>query len=234
MTKNLYGALIIVSTLASCGAVKTIQNRPDGPDAKFIDDITYAPKQVTSYQTMKGQQYNDDAQTTKKESTTKKEQPTIGVMAKNNSSDNYDENATSTVQLKEKFAFYLKTEASEIKNIALYKAVDNWLGTRYHYGGTSHRGVDCSSLMQHLYTEAIGTEIPRTARLQHGFTKRISRADLQEGDLIFFNTTGGVSHVGMYLKNDKFVHASTSRGVTISDLNDNYYTKRYIGAGRVL
>jgi cell wall-associated NlpC family hydrolase len=228
MTKNLFGALIIVSTLASCGAVKTIQNRPDSQDAKFIDDITYAPKQVTSYQTFKGQQYNETAPTVKKE------QPAVGVMVKNNSSTRSDERAASTMQLKEKFAFYLKTETTEITNIALYKAVDNWLGTRYHYGGTSHKGVDCSSLMQHLYNEAIGTEIPRTARLQHGFTKRISRADLQEGDLIFFNTTGGVSHVGMYLKNDKFVHASTSRGVTISDLNENYYAKRYIGAGRVL
>jgi cell wall-associated NlpC family hydrolase len=228
MTKNLFSALIIVSTLASCGAVKTIQNRPEGQDAKFIDDITYSPKQVTSYQTLKGQEYGENAQTNKKE------QATVGVMVKN-ASTTYDVNATSTVQLKEKFAFYLKTETSEIINIALYKAIDSWLGTRYHYGGTSHRGVDCSSLMQHLYNESGGeAALPRTARLQHGFTKRVSRADLQEGDLIFFNTTGGISHVGMYLKNDKFVHASSSRGVTISDLNENYYAKRYLGAGRIL
>lgn len=227
MTKNLFGALIVVGTLASCGAVKTIQNGPGGQDARFIDDITYAPKQVRTSHTFKGSN-----QVGGPNNHIEEKEPESSAMS-NATNVAYEDNAAGTTVLKEKFAFYLKTTPAEIKNIALYKAINKWLGTRYLYGGTTQRGVDCSSLMQHLYDESVGSSIPRTARLQHEFTKRISRADLKEGDLIFFNTTGGISHVGMYLKNDKFVHASCSRGVTISDLNENYYAKRFIGAGRV-
>ena len=64
-------------------------------------------------------------------------------------------------------------------------------------------------------------------------SRRISRTDLKEGDLLFFNTTGGISHVGIYLQNNKFVHASASQGVTVSDMFDPYYLRRFIGAGRV-
>lgn len=75
--------------------------------------------------------------------------------------------------------------------------------------------------------------LPRTARSQYYMGTRIRRNQLTQGDLVFFNTTGGISHVGVYLANNKFVHASASSGVMISDLEDVYFKRRYAGAARV-
>jgi lipoprotein Spr len=139
------------------------------------------------------------------------------------------ENASS---LQLKYAQMLDVEVEQIVNLNLFKVLDEWLGTPYHLGGTTKDGIDCSALMQILFTSLYGITLPRTAREQYSFSRRISRTELKEGDLIFFNTIGGVSHVGMYLQNNKFIHASTS-GVTISDLYDEYWMKRFIGVGRV-
>ena len=76
-------------------------------------------------------------------------------------------------------------------------------------------------------------QLPRTAREQKAITTWIPMSDLREGDLVFFNTRGSVSHVGVYLHNNKFVHASTSGGVMISDLNETYWSRKLIGAGRL-
>jgi cell wall-associated NlpC family hydrolase len=226
MVKNLIGALIVVGTLASCGAVKSVQEKSfrGAQDTKFLDDISYSPNKTTTYQTFSGNNQLGGKGASEVEP--------AGVVSEAEA-DMSETSSLSNKAIQTKYASYLQVSPSDIKNIALYRAISNWLGTRYRYGGTSHKGVDCSSLMQHLLDESDGTSVPRTARLQYGATTRVSRNELKEGDLVFFNTTGGVSHVGMYLQNDKFVHASSSRGVTISDLNENYYTKRYIGGGRI-
>ena len=138
------------------------------------------------------------------------------------------ENA-SKIQIK--YALLLDTEVEQLQNTTLYAGIDEWLGTRYRLGGTTKDGIDCSAFVQILYITQFGINIPRTAREQYDVTQRISRTDLKEGDLVFFNTQGGVSHVGMYLQNNKFVHASSS-GVTISDLFDPYWERRFIGVGR--
>ncbi len=78
-----------------------------------------------------------------------------------------------------------------------------------------------------------GFAAPRTAREQYKATEHIKKDKLKEGDLVFFNTHGGVSHVGLYLENNYFVHASSSEGVTISNLDDHYYAKRFVCGGRV-
>ena len=87
--------------------------------------------------------------------------------------------------------------------------------------------------MQAVYLAAFAMVVPRTAFEQFRVTNRISAVEMKEGDLVFFNTTGGVSHVGIYLRNNKFIHASSSRGVTVSDLFDPYYLKRFLGVGRI-
>jgi lipoprotein Spr len=87
--------------------------------------------------------------------------------------------------------------------------------------------------MQVLFSSVYGISIPRTAREQFQFSNKISKEDLKEGDLVFFNTTGGVSHVGLYIQNNKFVHASTSGGVTISDLDEDYWSRKMIGVRRI-
>lgn len=138
------------------------------------------------------------------------------------------ENA-SKVQIK--YSLLLDTEVEQIQNVNLYTSIDEWIGTRYRLGGTNKSGIDCSALVQILYVTQYGVNLPRTAREQYEATQRISRTNLKEGDLVFFNTQGGVSHVGVYLQNNKFVHAS-SGGVTISDLFDEYWERRFIGVGR--
>ena len=95
----------------------------------------------------------------------------------------------------------------------------------------------CSAFACSLFAAVYGiTGLPRTSKEQYDATRRVNRDDLQEGDLVFFHTLGKhrtVTHVGVYLRNNKFIHASIS-GVMISDMNDGYYDKHYVGAGRII
>ncbi len=131
-----------------------------------------------------------------------------------------------------KYAVILDTEVEELANLELYKFIENWWGTPYRMGGLTQRGIDCSAFVQSLFWSVYGLSLPRLAREQKQACAKLNQRDLHEGDLVFFNTRGGVSHVGVYLHNNKFVHASTSSGVTISDLQDPYWNVRYLGAGR--
>ena len=155
------------------------------------------------------------------------------------STDNYSynssrsgENAPSSSSLQFKYAQLLNTDADQVKNIPLYQTIDEWYGVPYKLGGTTKQGIDCSAFVQTVFISAFGVTLPRTARDQYNLTRRISQTQLQEGDLLFFNTRGGVSHVGIYLQNNKFIHASVS-GVMISDMFDPYYVKHLVAAGRV-
>jgi cell wall-associated NlpC family hydrolase len=130
-----------------------------------------------------------------------------------------------------KYALLLDIEV-ELVNLNLFRVIDEWYGTRYQLGGSSKAGIDCSAFMQVLFTTIYGISLPRTAHEQFNFARKITRAELKEGDLVFFNTIGGISHVGMYLSNNRFVHASTN-GVTITSLLDNYYSKRLVAVGRI-
>ncbi len=113
-------------------------------------------------------------------------------------------------------------------------AARSWLGTPYKYGGTSRQGVDCSALMMFVFREA-GESLPRTSRQQFMVGSAVERRDLRAGDLVFFNTSGsGVSHVGLFIGNDAFIHASSSQGVVREMMTAPYFTGRYMGARRIL
>jgi cell wall-associated NlpC family hydrolase len=109
--------------------------------------------------------------------------------------------------------------------------------TPYHYGGNSLDGIDCSAFTGSVYSQAFNMTLPRSAREQYTIGEIIpSREDLKFGDLVFFNTRRRVKpgHVGIYIGDNKFVHASSKHGVIVSSLGDEYYTKRYMGGRRVL
>lgn len=117
---------------------------------------------------------------------------------------------------------------------SLNASARKYLGAPYRYGGTTSSGFDCSGYTQVVFREN-GISIPRSTSGQFGIGQSVSKNNLQAGDLVFFNTTGrGVSHVGIYVGNNNFIHASTSRGVMVSSIYDPYYWgSRYIGAKRV-
>jgi len=109
------------------------------------------------------------------------------------------------------------------------------LGTPYRFGGNSLAGIDCSAFTQFIYRETAKIMLPRTAREQINAGQKVTRKNLQFGDLVFFNTRRKVrvSHVGIYLGDDLFAHASSRSGVTIGSLKSTYYNKRFIGGSRL-
>ena len=116
----------------------------------------------------------------------------------------------------------------------LIVASQDWLGTPYSYGGTSSSGVDCSGFVRSVFQKA-GITLPRTSREQAETGRNVSIAEVEPGDLLFFNTSGeGVSHVGMSIGGPRFVHASSSRGVIVSSLEEPYYRERFLFARRHL
>ncbi|MEW6509010.1 MAG: NlpC/P60 family protein [Bacteroidota bacterium] len=110
-----------------------------------------------------------------------------------------------------------------------------FLDTPYKYGGNTENGIDCSAFTKQVFQNSVEVELPRSTREQFKIGENISKYDLKFGDLIYFNTTkrSYPGHVGIYLGDDQFVHASRSLGVIVSNLNDPYYKKRFIGARRV-
>ena len=109
-----------------------------------------------------------------------------------------------------------------------------WLGTPYMSGGASKSGTDCSGFVSSVYLEKEGMYIPRTTVDEYKMGKIVSKGDWVIGDLVFFGEKSKVNHVGIYVGNGNFIHASTSRGVMISPLSDAYWEPKYIGARRYL
>jgi cell wall-associated NlpC family hydrolase len=130
---------------------------------------------------------------------------------------------------------YTNVTPKGINRDALLLDAVSFLGAPYKYGGNSKEGVDCSGLTCNVYESAIKKKLPRSTKEQFQTGTTIEKGELQFGDLVFFNTTGGKpSHVGIYIEDDLFVHASVVSGVTISSLESTYYKNRFVGARRVV
>ncbi|MEM6160824.1 bifunctional murein DD-endopeptidase/murein LD-carboxypeptidase [Erwinia sp. P6884] len=158
------------------------------------------------------------------------------------STNNHDNAQTDTHAVKNHNGFLLQASQDEFEQLVqnvdiksrLMDQYADWKGVRYRFGGTSKRGIDCSAFVQTTFREQFGLDLPRSTYGQEDVGKSINRSRLRAGDIILFRTGSRGRHVGIYLGNDNFVHASTSSGVMISSLNDSYWKPRYREARRVL
>ena len=118
--------------------------------------------------------------------------------------------------------------------LSLYLTVSDWLGTPYRYGSMSKSGTDCSGFTVNIFREVFDADISRTSRSLFAGSRRIAKEELLPGDMVFFKTRGrSISHVGVYLGNNRFAHSANGTGVKISDLDEEYYQRRYAGGGRM-
>jgi len=123
---------------------------------------------------------------------------------------------------------------STTSNVKLFQFVYDWIGTPYRFGGSSKKGIDCSAFTKELYSKVFNLDIQRNSRDIFSMVSPVKKDELKEGDLVFFKIhSRSISHVGIYLGNNKFAHAS-SKGVAISNLDDDYYSRYFYRGGRLL
>ncbi|MEN8141463.1 MAG: NlpC/P60 family protein [Thermodesulfobacteriota bacterium] len=127
-----------------------------------------------------------------------------------------------------------KTPASSARQAVLEKQLKKWQGVPYRYGGLSKKGIDCSGLVHLIYRDTFHIKLPRSTKDQVGKGRSISRAELTPGDLVFFKIPGKGRHVGIYLDKNRFLHASTTKGVLTSRLDNPYWQENYWQSRRVL
>jgi lipoprotein Spr len=133
-----------------------------------------------------------------------------------------------------KYAQMLDVPVEKVLNTPLYNFIEDWWATPYRLGGKNKEGIDCSNFSNTLLTTVFRYNSSGTSTQLFQKAKKLSNNQMKEGDLVFFRINQkDVSHVGVYLANDRFVHASTSSGVMISDLNEPYWKKYYAGGGRI-
>jgi lipoprotein Spr len=152
------------------------------------------------------------------------------VPTQNNEKSNDDQDNL----IKDYFSQIMGVAVSTTSNIKLFQFVYDWIGTPYHFGGNSKKGIDCSAFTKELYDKVFNLTIKRNSRNIFSMVSPVSKGELKEGDLVFFKIhSRSISHVGIYLGNNRFAHASM-RGVAISSLDDEYYSKYFYKGGRVL
>ena len=220
--KNLLIVSVVVGSLSASPSLAKAQKSVNS--FKSIDAI--APSKAVKF--IEGIEINRDVPTIKEATSA------VGETKKNVTIPAISE-VKSAIEncspLQFKYAQLMDVDVESLNNIDLLNFIDEWWATRYRYGGTTKKGIDCSALTGALHKNVFGTVLPRTAREQYKICTKVTRENLQQGDLVFFNTTGGISHVGVYLGNNHFLHSSCHSGVTISSLDDNYYSRKYIGGG---
>ena len=148
----------------------------------------------------------------------------------------------ASVQVSNATAYFdhKKFQSSPKKSVAYKEESTNvlkkhylkWQGTRYQAGGVSRSGVDCSGFTKVTFKEIFGRNLPRTASEQSLSGKKVTSGNLKAGDLVFFKRGHNTQHVGIYLENGKFMHASSTHGVSISSMNNQYWKEKFYKATR--
>lgn len=131
--------------------------------------------------------------------------------------------------------FTLGTGSVSAADTKLDSVVNSVYGTPYKYGGVTTNGFDCSGFTRYVFKQ-MGVKLARVSSAQYKQGTPVAKSQLKPGDLVFFNTLGKnkVSHVGIYLGDGKFAHASSSKGIRTDQLNSSYYKSKYVGAKRIL
>jgi cell wall-associated NlpC family hydrolase len=145
------------------------------------------------------------------------------------------EQADSIISGKRSFRTEKNAAISNLDKAKMMREISKMMGVSYKLGGNDENGIDCSAYTMMVYKNSIGKPLPRSAAEQFKLGFPVEPQDLKFGDLVFFDTTGEPgSHVGIYLGDNLFAHASVSLGVTISSLESTYYKNRYNGARRII
>jgi lipoprotein Spr len=222
--KHLFFRLFTFFGILFCSSLNG-QNLMDtengGVSLRFIDEIEITPKKLKKTGSIwRGEGTSVYPSTSEKPEIFQQPKSQIDI-----------ENASA---LKFKYALLLDIE---VENLPIddewINFLQHWIGTRYVYGGQSLTGTDCSGFSRNLYQKILGIQLPRTSEDQAISCGSLFKDSIQTGDLVFFKNGSRISHVGVYLTNGRFVHASSSQGVTISQLKEPYYQKRFWGAGRI-
>ncbi len=225
--------ILLISVFASCRSFRQLSSRDNnstvsakkksnqGKKTEFIDNIEVTPGTVVT-----SKQKSTSANTKIKAGESKKPKATDPLF-----------NAQNASYLQLKYSVMIGVPVDQLNNIDLLDEIDRWWGTKYCMGGSTENCLDCSAFTQILFREIYNTSLPRTAQEQYNASEKIKEHHLEEGDLVFFHTSGRnkkrITHVGVYLQNNKFVHAATSGGVMISDLNEKYWQPKFRGGGRI-
>jgi cell wall-associated NlpC family hydrolase len=224
--KKLFITTAIALSAAACGTVKPAAQKPVAASSSqkqssltFINNVSLYPEA-----------HRDKTGASSTTSNQQEGLSTVSTSYHPSSIENY-----SLLQFK--YAILMDATVEEMNNQKLLNFIEEWYGTRYRYGGSSKDGIDCSAFVASMMSTVYGiNNMPRISKDQYDASRHVRRNELQEGDLVFFHTMGkhkAVTHVGMYLRNNKFIHASIS-GVMISSLEDGYYAQHFVGAGRVV
>lgn len=133
------------------------------------------------------------------------------------------------------FSQVMGVAVSATNNTKMYQFIYDWLGTPYRLGGDTEKGIDCSGFAYKLYDKTFNTIIGNNSRNIFSMVNPINKTELKEGDLVFFKIgSKSISHVGVYIGDNKFAHASSSKGVMISNLNEPYWQRYFYKGGRIL
>jgi hypothetical protein len=226
--KNRFILLLLLINLTACGVFRPASRSSDNLSADGSDRSSAKTSQPVFIQDISTESTSGSMVKTT-------ESPVSGpvpskTMISPESNDYFE-------QLQFKYAILTNTPVEELTNQRLLIFMDQWYGAPYHYGGTTKDGIDCSAFTSLLMADVYNIHhLPRMSHDQFNSSLRVSKKNLREGDLVFFHTRGKshkVTHVGVYLYNNRFVHASIA-GVQISDLSEGYYMHHYAGAGRVI